>query len=276
LPLRRQQRGLALEKLSPEKIKSGLGTAFMGQNVLYYPTIGSTNDVAKEVARRGAPEGTLVIAEEQTAGKGRLGRRWLAPPGTSLLMSLLFYPDLAPSQAQRLTMLCSLAVIEGIRVVTGLEPQLKWPNDILMNYKKVGGILTETGVTGDHLDYVVVGIGLNVNLEVSQAPEIAAKATSLWQELGRKVPRLRLLQEILKRIEGRYQRLGAGESPHEEWASSLITLGRRVWVTTPEGQEEGWAEGVDEDGALILRRGDGSTVLIAAGDVTLKAEMPSG
>ncbi|MFQ5886966.1 MAG: biotin--[acetyl-CoA-carboxylase] ligase, partial [Anaerolineae bacterium] len=165
---------------------------------------------------------------------------------------------------------------ERVRQVTGLRPQLKWPNDILMNYKKVGGILTETGVTGDHLDYVVVGIGLNVNLEVSRIPEISATATSLWQELGRKVPRLRLLQEILKRIEGRYQRLEAGESPHEEWASSLVTLRRRVRVTTPEGQEEGWAEGVDEDGALILRRGDGSTVLIAAGDVTLKTEMSSG
>lgn len=267
---------MALEESSPENIKSGLGTAFVGQNVLYYPTIGSTNDVAKEAARRGAPEGTLVIAEEQTAGKGRLGRRWLASPGTSLLMSLLFYPDLAPSQAQRLTMLCSLAVVEGVRIVTGLRLQLKWPNDILINYKKVGGILTETGVTGGHLDYVIVGIGLNVNLEVSRIPEIAATATSLEQELGRKVPRLRLLQETLKKIEGRYQRLKAGESPHEEWASNLVTLGRRVQVTSPAGQEEGWAEGVDEDGALILRRGDGSTVLIAAGDVTLRAEMPSG
>ncbi len=263
-----------MEELSPENIKSGLRTAFIGQNVLYYPTIGSTNDVAREVAGRGAPEGTLVIADEQTAGKGRLGRRWLAPPGTSLLMSLLFYPDLAPSQAQRLTMLCSLAVVDGIRAVTGLRPQLKWPNDILINYKKVGGILTETGVTGDHLDYVVVGIGLNVNLEVSRIQEIAATATSLWQELGREVPRLRLLQEILERVEGRYQRLEAGESPYEEWASNLVTLGRRVRVTTPEGQEEGWAEGVDEDGALILRRGDGSMVLIAAGDVTLRAETP--
>lgn len=261
---------MASEELSPESIKSGLRTEFVGQNVLCYPSIGSTNEVAKDMAEKGAPEGTLVIADEQKAGKGRLGRRWLAPAGSSLLVSLIFYPDLAPDQAQRLTMLCSLAIADAIRAVTGLQPRLKWPNDILLNLKKAGGILTETGVTGDRLDYVIVGVGLNVNMDVSHIPEIAATATSLSQELRQEVSRLRLLQGILEGVEIRYRRLRAGESPHGEWASNLVTLGRRVRATTPQGREDGWAEAVDEDGALLLRRDDGSRVRIAAGDVTLR------
>jgi len=259
-----------MDELSPQRIKEGLRTRFVGQSVVYYPSVGSTNDVAKVLAAQRAPEGTLVIAEEQTAGRGRLGRRWLAPAGTSLLLSLLFYPDLAPHQVMRLTMLCALATVEGIRAVTGLTSRLKWPNDILIRDKKVGGILTEAGITGERLDYAVVGLGLNVNFAPSQVPELAALATSLSEALGREVPRLPLLQAILEGIEERVQRLQAGWSPHEEWAAHLVTLGQEVRVATPWGVEEGLAEAVDEDGALLLRRKDGSLVRIATGDVTLR------
>ncbi|MFQ6058412.1 MAG: biotin--[acetyl-CoA-carboxylase] ligase [Anaerolineae bacterium] len=259
-----------MDKLSPARIKEGLKTTFVGQNVVYYPSIGSTNDAAKELATRKAPEGTLVIADVQTAGKGRLGRRWLAPAGTSLLLSLLFYPDLAPHQAPRLTMLCALATVGGIQALTGLSPRLKWPNDILIRDKKVGGILTEAGVTGGRLDYAVVGLGLNVNFAPAQIPELAATATSLSQALDREVPRVPLLQTILEGIEERYRRLRAGWSPHEEWAAHLVTLGQEVRVVTPWGVKEGLAEAVDEDGALLLRRDDGSLARIATGDVTLR------
>jgi BirA family biotin operon repressor/biotin-[acetyl-CoA-carboxylase] ligase len=265
---------VVVEGLSVESIEKGLTTAFMGRRTVYHRSIGSTNDVAKELAIRRAPEGTLVIADEQTAGKGRLGRRWLAPPGTSLLMSLLFRPHfLAPYQAQRLTMICSLAVVEAIETVTGLAAAIKWPNDIMVQGKKVGGILTELGATGERLKYAVVGLGLNVNLDfgaVEAMGELAATATSLSQELGREVSRLTLLWRILENIESRYQRLGAGELSHDEWASRLITLHNYVTVDAPQGAVEGWAEDVDADGALILRTDCGERQRVLAGDVTLR------
>lgn len=262
-----------MERLSVESIKKGLTTAFVGRRIIYHRSIGSTNDVAKELAAQGTPEGTLVIADEQTAGKGRLGRRWLAPPGTSLLISLLFRPELAVHQAQRLTMICSLAVVEAIEAVTGLAAAIKWPNDIVVQGKKAGGILTELGATGERLDYVVVGLGLNVNLDfgaVEAMGELAATATSLSQERGQEVSRLALLWRILENIESRYQRLQAGELPHDEWASRLLTLHNHVVVDTPQGVVEGWAEGVDADGALILRTYCGERQRVLAGDVTLR------
>jgi BirA family biotin operon repressor/biotin-[acetyl-CoA-carboxylase] ligase len=263
-----------VEELSVESIGKGLTTAFMGRKVIYHGSIGSTNDVARELAAQGAPEGTLVITDEQTEGKGRLGRRWLAPPGTSLLMSTLFRPRfLAPYQAQRLTMICSLAVVEAIEAETGLGAAIKWPNDIVVQGKKAGGILTELGATGGRLDYVVVGLGLNVNLDFGAEEamgELAATATSLSQELGREVSRLALLWRVLENVEGRYRRLQAGELPHDEWASRLETLHNNIIVDTPQGVVEGWAEGVDADGALILRTHCGERQRVLAGDVTLR------
>ncbi len=259
-----------MSELSAESIKRGLGTEFIGQSVVYHRSLGSTNDLLKELATQGAPEGTLVIADEQTAGRVRLGRKWLAPPGTSLLMSLLFRPDLAPHQAQRLTMICSLAIADAIEGLTGLSVDLKWPNDIFIRAKKAGGILTELGMTGGNLSYVVVGMGLNVNVDFSALPELRNMATSLYQELGREVSRLQLLWPILEGIEARYKSLRRGESPHEEWAARLITLACQVQVTTPQEVLVGWAEGVDADGALILRTHNGQRRRILAGDVTLR------
>jgi len=264
-----------LSELSSESIKRGLRTDLIGQSIAYHSTLGSTNDLLKELAAQGAPEGTLVIADEQTAGKGRLNRKWLAPPGSSLLLSLLFHPDLIPRQAQRLTMICSLAVVDAIEVLTGLPAGLKWPNDVFIRDKKAGGILTESGTTGGRLDYVVVGMGLNVNLAVSALPELRDMATSLSQELGREVSRLELLWEILEGIEVRYKSLRRGESPHEEWAARLVNLACQVQVTTAHGVLAGWAEGVDADGALVLRTTDGQRKRILAGDVTLRGSAPS-
>ena len=242
---------------------------------MYCSSVGSTNELLKDLAAQGAPEGTLVIADEQTAGKGRLGRKWVAPPGTSLLMSLLFRPNLASNQAQRLTMICSLAIADAIEGLTGLPVGLKWPNDIFIRGKKAGGILTESGTTGGQLDHVVVGMGLNVNLAVSTLPGLAGVATSLYQELGREVSRLELLWKILEGIETRYKSLRRGESPHEEWAAHLINLGRQVQVSTPDVVLAGWAEGVDADGAFILRTADGQRKRIVVGDVTLRSSAPS-
>jgi BirA family biotin operon repressor/biotin-[acetyl-CoA-carboxylase] ligase len=256
--------------LTQEAIGAGLKTRLVGRRVYHFTTLDSTNDFLAKLAAEGAPEGTLVSADEQTAGRGRLGRSWLAPAGSCLLFSLLFRPAfLAPAQAQRLTMTCSLAAVEAIGAETGLEVGLKWPNDLLVGGRKLGGILTELATRGTELDHVVVGIGLNVNVDFRD-PTLVGSATSIAQEMARPFPRLPLLLAILRRIDERYLALQEGGSLHGEWAARLVTLGQPVRVTTPEGRYAGRAVGVDEDGALLLRLPDGAAVRILAGDVTLR------
>jgi len=257
------------DRLSSKAIQAGLTTEFIGRNVVYRPAVTSTNDLARALAAQGAPAGTLVLAEEQTAGRGRLGRTWLAPRGTSLLFSLIFRPALLPAQAFRLAMLCSLAAARAIEAVTNLPIHLKWPNDLVLRGKKLGGVLSESSLTGERLDFVVVGLGLNVNLDVSTLPEIAATATSLSAALGRPVARLPLLQRILQEIETGYQEVIQGEALRAAWAARLVTLGRIVRVSGGTA-DEGLAEGVDADGALLLRRADGTLARITVGDVTLR------
>jgi BirA family biotin operon repressor/biotin-[acetyl-CoA-carboxylase] ligase len=260
---------IAEDFLSAEAIRASLTTEFIGHNVVYRPSVTSTNDLARALAAQGAPEGTLVLAEEQTAGRGRLGRAWLAPRGPSLRFSLIFRPVLPPGQAFRLAMLCSLAAARAIEAVTALPIRLKWPNDLVLRGKKLGGVLSESSLTGERLDFVVVGLGLNVNLDVSTLPEIAATATSLSTELGRPVARLPLLQRILREIETGYQDVIQGEALRAAWAARLSTLGQMVRVSGGT-EDEGLAEGVDADGALLLRRADGTLARITVGDVTLR------
>lgn len=261
-----------MDDLSADRIAAGLPSgALLGCRVHYHAVIGSTNDEARRLAAEGAPEGTLVIADSQTAGRGRLGRRWFAPAGTSLLFSLIFRPPLAPAQAQRLTMCAGLAVAEAVHEEVGLEVGLKWPNDIVWEGRKLGGILTELETEGERLVYAVVGVGLNVNLDASALPPLLMPATSLAAALGRPVERLALLLAILARWEEHYRRLRQGHSPYREWAARLITTGQNVQVSLGEEVKEGLAIGVDADGALLLRRDDGQVERIWGGDVTLRA-----
>ena len=249
------------------------------RDVICLAQVGSTNDAAKELASQGAPEGTVLVADEQTAGRGRLNRSWIAPPGTSLLCSILFRPDLLPTQANRLTMLCSLAAADAVEQMTGLSVLVKWPNDLIVQtqsshrssreWRKLAGILTETGLVGDKLVSAIVGIGVNVNVQPEILPHLAPGATSILAETGVETDRSKLLSALLEGVETRYQRLKAGENPRHEWASRLATLGQRVQVKTPGGVLKGVAEAVDEDGALLLRMADGSMRHLLTGDVTL-------
>ena len=246
------------------------------RNLVILPRTTSTNDVAKEMANQGAPEGTVVVSDEQTAGRGRMERRWSAPPGTCLLCSILFRPSLAPSQANRLTMLCSMAAADAIEDVASLEVSLKWPNDLVIrspNWRKLSGILTETGLERERVAFVVVGIGVNVNVPAKVLPDLAPNATSILAENGREVERAELLAALLSNVEARYERLRSGESPQAEWAMRLVTLGKHVQVTTSDDTFTGLAEAVDENGALLLRMPDGTLRRLWAGDVTLS---PSG
>lgn len=256
--------------LSATEIIRKLNTASLGRSLEWYSTIDSTNRRAMEWAADGAPDGALVIAEEQTAGRGRLGRRWHAPPGSALLLSLVLRPDMSPAQAQRATMLCSLGALEAIQAVAGVTAQVKWPNDIVIAGRKAGGILTELVAEGRALRHVVVGMGLNVNLDTSLLPDVMVPATSLMTEAHRMVSRTELLCGLLEGIEWRYRALASGWSPHEEWRAHLATLGTAVRVGTPGEVLEGEAVDVDPDGALIVEDLAGQHHHVLAGDVTLR------
>jgi len=271
-----------MDALDSSQIQASLKTRVFGRELVCLPRTGSTNDVARELAAQGAPEGTVVVADEQVAGRGRMGRRWLAPSGTCLLCSILFRPDLLPTQAQRLTELCSLATADAVEQIANLHAAIKWPNDLIISnpesgvsgsgsweWRKLGGILTESGVMEERLEFVVVGIGVNVNVEPEVLPSLAPDATSVLAEVGRPADRVALLVALLSGVERRYERLRAGASPHAEWAARLATLGQPVTLTTSDGTLTGVAEAVGEDGALLLRTPDGTLRRFLFGDVTL-------
>lgn len=257
---------MSADDLSPS-LTDNLGTSFIGQRVIYYPRLTSTMDVARQEAQQGVPQGTVIIADEQVEGRGRVKRIWLSPQG-NIALSIILYPDV--SYLSYLIMLASLAVVHSIEAVTGLKPQIKWPNDVLVNGKKVCGILIESEVQGSQVAYAIIGIGININLRFSDFPEISATATSLNDELGRKVSRVDVIRHLLVEMERLYLTLPAGESIYEEWRDRLVTLGKKVSVVSGNNVLEGVAESVDRSGALVLRYADGSSTRIIAGDVTLR------
>jgi BirA family biotin operon repressor/biotin-[acetyl-CoA-carboxylase] ligase len=224
-------------------------------------------DEARKEAKAGASEGTVVVAEEQTTGRARLGRTWINPPGV-VAVSIILHPEM--SQLIRLTMVAALATSRCIEKATGLETTIKWPNDVLLNGKKISGILTESALRGQSVDWAVIGIGINVNFDPKAYPEIADIATSLSVELGKEVSQLKVLLHLLSELEFFYLALRRGEPIYQQWRDKLETLGRVVQVKTGTDIEKGYAESVDEDGALILRRSDGSLARIVAGEVTLR------
>jgi len=189
------------DQLFVSELQARLDTRWMGRILEIHQTIDSTNTRAVALARMGSASGAVVLAEHQTEGRGRLGRRWHAPAGSALLMSVILRPNLAPPQAQRATMICSLAAVEAIEKTCGLHALVKWPNDIVMGGKKLAGMLAELGLRGGALDYVVVGLGLNVNLDPAALPEAMTPPTSLQAELGHPVSRVDLLVSLLQSME---------------------------------------------------------------------------
>lgn len=267
----------AMESVRPAiqvtAITGELGTRRFGRQVIYRATVNSTNDFARDLADAGEPEGTLVIADEQTAGRGRMARGWVAPARSSILMSLILRPALAPHQLARAVMCLALGACDAVHMATGLDATLKWPNDILLNGKKCAGLLAEAKIVGDQVEYIIAGLGINVNFAAASVPAIPSEATTIADELGGPLAREPLVRAILTRSETYYDRMNAGENLRQEWAARLSTLHRQVRALTPWGEEVGVAEGVDDDGALVVRRADGSTIALLAGDVTLTSRL---
>lgn len=258
--------------LNAQMIARTLRTRRLGHPALVFDTIGSTNDECHHRALAGAGEGLLVLAEEQTAGRGRLDRTWWAPAGSCLLMSMLLRPSLPAGQAGQLTMCLGLGAVEAIEEMTGASARLKWPNDLLVGGRKLGGMLTELNTVEEgRLDYAVLGLGLNVNVDfrAQGAPsDVSATATSLSAETGQQVDRLRLLGAILGHTEEWYDRTLGGASPHQAWAERLDTLGRRVRVSMTTVWLEGVAVGVTPEGGLLVQEDSGEVRTVWSGDVT--------
>lgn len=248
----------------------------IGRNVLRYAQVDSTNTLAREFAERGETEGLVVTADEQTAGRGRLGRKWIVPPGTSLQFSVLLRPPFTLQHAARLMPMAALAVAHALENEYAISTRLKWPNDVLVAdgqgiYRKVCGILVESSVQGDTLDYVILGIGLNVNYTMAAYPELVPLATTVQDAVGHAVDRARLEQVLFAELDSLYGRLRRGESLLEEYRARLAMLGQRIRVQSQDKVMEGIATDVDEDGALILMQ-EASRIKVLAGEVTVLKE----
>lgn len=254
------------------ELEQGLKTKTMGQSIYFYEETDTTNNRARELALEGAPEGTLVVAEKQTAGRGRRGKVWESPLGTGIWMSLVLRPQIMPAEASVLTLLCGLATAEAIEAETGLSAGIKWPNDILINGKKAVGILTEMDCEMSEVHFVIPGIGINVNT-ASFPPEIAEIATSLYLECGKTVSRRRLVHRVLERLEEHYEtflRTGSFAAMLEDYRKHCITLGKEVHVL---GREPFFAEALDitSEGELLVRRADnGKEEVVFSGEVSIR------
>jgi len=251
-------------RLLPYEIQRDLHASYMGVEIHYFKEVDSTNEVAKKLALEGAPEGTIVIAESQSSGKGRLGKKWISPSG-GVWMTIILRPDIPPRQAPQLTLVTGVAVAETLSKECGLDVGIKWPNDILIGNKKVSGILTEA-ITNQELDFVVVGIGIDLNVDLdSFPPELREGATSLKRELDRDIPGVKLVQNFLADFENLYNEFKAGNFPEilAEWRRLSKTIGRQVEVRKRGRVVTGEAVGVNKDGMLILETEDGLRKVIS-------------
>ncbi|HVP15983.1 MAG TPA: biotin--[acetyl-CoA-carboxylase] ligase [candidate division Zixibacteria bacterium] len=256
-------------EIALEKFQESLYTKRFGRRVFFSREVNSTSEWAKNLAKMGAGEGTVAVAETQTAGRGRLGREWASPRG-GLWFSIVLRPKLEASEAAKLVFVASLAVAEALHEKYGLRTETKWPNDVLVQGKKICGVLAEMNTKGETINYVVLGIGVNANFANDALPEfVKTNATSIEKEFGKKIRLESLLKALLEKMETIYDRyLEAGFSPLlEQWKTYAGFLGRKVVITDQEERLNGLALDVDLDGALILKLEDGTRRRIRVGDL---------
>lgn len=245
----------------------------IGRKIIFFESIGSTNTVALELAEKGAPHGTAVIADSQSKGKGRLGRTWVSPPKKNIYMSVILRPEIESKDATLLTIMAAVSCAKGVMKSTGLKAEIKWPNDLMISNKKLGGILTEMKSDPDGIVFAVIGIGINVNSKTTKdfPPDIHGIATSIKEELGKIQSRTFIIAEILKEMEHWYKvLLTEGRKPlFDEWKRLSSTLGKKVKVTAGDNVFTGVAEDIDKGGMLILRLPSGMLKKISSGDLTM-------
>ncbi len=254
------------DRLFAFEIARDLNTKYIGRNIHYFETVASTMDMAMELGIQGNPEGTVVLAEAQLKGRGRLGRDWSSPKYKGIYLSLILRPKILPSQAPILTLMAAVGICEAIEGLGGLEPRIKWPNDILVHSKKLAGILTELNAEMDAVRFVVIGIGINVN---NDKKALLSGSTSLREQKDENINRIELLKELLRKIEANYilfQQKGASEII-QKWRGYSITLGKRVKIICQKAHLEGQATDIDADGGLLIRKDSGLTAKVMAGDV---------
>jgi BirA family biotin operon repressor/biotin-[acetyl-CoA-carboxylase] ligase len=257
---------------TPLDLSAGLATRRIGSRLVCLKETESTNAVAFRLAEEGAPEGTVVFADAQSAGKGRLGRVWISPAGVNLYCSVVLRPPITPVAACQLTFLSVVAVARAIESCTELAPQIKWPNDILVSGKKVAGLLNEMNAETEKVNFVVLGIGVNLNMRLSQLGEgVRHPATSLLEEGGVEVDRVAFARALLKELDQLYDRfLVEGEGPvRAEWLERSAIRGRSVRVSCGAREFSGEVQGVDAFGALLVRLPGGAVETVLSGDVTL-------
>ena len=254
------------DRLFPSEIERGLNTKFVGRKVYYFDNVSSTMDIAMQLAAKGAAQGTIVLAESQSKGRGRLNRGWISPKYKGIYLSLILRPDILPNDAPILTLLAAVSACEAIKDSCGIDCYIKWPNDILVNNKKLGGILTELNAEMDEIHYAIVGIGLNINTDKKN---LLSGAVSLKELKGESVNRLQVLQSMLRHIESNYllfQKKGGG-AIIDKWRRFSDTLHRHVRIVSHKEQIEGQAVDIDKDGGLLVREQSGFTRKVMAGDV---------
>lgn len=247
-------------------------TKIIGRDIRVFEQTTSTNDVIEKLARDGVREGVVVFAESQTKGRGRLGREWISPAYKGLWFSILLRPDLRPQEVTRLTVAAATALCRAIRSETGLKPEIKWPNDILVGGKKIAGVLTELSAELDRVKHVILGIGVDVNLSVTELPtELRKQATSLKIEAGHAFSRADLATVILHELDRDYLRVCAGQFAKvaDEWEAQCRTIGGNVTIQIGHRRVHGRAEALGESGELLLRSEHGHLERISGGDVTL-------
>jgi BirA family transcriptional regulator, biotin operon repressor / biotin---[acetyl-CoA-carboxylase] ligase len=260
----------APENVTADEISFGLKTDFIGRAIHYEEEVDSTQKIAHRLATEGAAEGTVIVAEEQLLGRGRLDRRWHSPKYTGIWMSIILRPNLPMQKAPQLTLVTAVAVVQAIEEVTNLLPQIKWPNDILISGKKVTGILTEMQADADRINAIIVGIGINVNQNRDDFPkEIQQIATSLAAELGQEISRARLMQAVFARLEKLYQTyLKEGFFPIKLlWESYALSIGKEIIARTVTGDIHGKALGITEDGVLNIQQANGEIRQVYSADI---------
>lgn len=254
------------DKMFADELAHKLDTKFIGKKIFSYESLDSTNDAAFLLGKQGLPEGACIFSEYQKKGRGRLGRSWVSPKGKNIILSVLLRPVLSPTEASKITLVAAVSVIKTIEKAIGKTLGIKWPNDIWHQGKKVGGILTEMSAEQDRVNFIVLGIGINVN---AVSKELPPASTSLREIHGSDVSRLDLARDLLKNLERDYLRLKKGEFEGlaKEWEDFSVTSGKRVIATVLGRKIQGQATGIDQDGALWIRKDNGIQEKVVAGDL---------